>query len=1214
MNYIKTQTPVLLVLFFGLSGSLWFLQQKPASTKIPKKDRMDLAWQQEAELMRDPETGDVPAERLYDAWVYMTQLQSKLGKAAIPGVNWTERGPNNFGGRTRAMCVDLNDPTRKTFWAGGVNGGLWKTTDITAAAPNWTVINDFFQTLAVTYIAQAPANPQVMYFCTGEGNNNVDAARGLGVWKSTNGGNTWTQLSATNNSTYYYNSKVFPLGNGDTVFVCTKSGLYRSVNGGTSFSKVLGNGIAGATGDLSYDVERAANGTLYASMSGSGSNTGTIHKSFNGGTTWTSPSTINGINKREIELALADNDTNTIWGLVESSSIIRAIIKSTNAGLSFDTTLAYPNDADGGIPDTDFSRGQAWYDLSIVVDPNNSNVCFVGGVDLFKTSNGGNSWQQVAHWYGGFGFQEVHADQHNAMYEPGNSNVVYFSNDGSVYRSDNATATIPTISHKGTNYNTIQFYACAIHPGAGVNHFLAGAQDNGSHRFSSGGMNATTEVTGGDGAFTHIDQNQAQFQFTSYVYNNYYRSTNTGSSFSGVSFGNTGSFINPTDYDDSLNIMYGHYASNIYFRWNNPQTGNSWDTIRVPVLNGSITHVRVSPNRVRRVYFGTSGGRVVRVDSATSAASAVVATQINSGAGMPTGSISCIEVERGNDNHILVTYSNYGVNSIWETKNGGTTWTSVEGNVPDMPVRWALFNPDKNWQVLLATELGVWSTDSLRGTSTNWQPSSTGLANVRVTQLQMRTSDKLVIASTHGRGLFSSDVFMDPTADFTANKTLSYIGKGIQFTSTSAKATSYLWNFGDGTNSTVANPLKTYTTAGVYTVTLTINSGASSKVLTNYITILPFRGVPYLVTNGGNFESNANDFAAATTAGTGFVRGNSSTAGKNSTRSGSFVWVTGISGNYVDNTTAYLYTPSFNMSVAGTYNLSFYTKHIFETGYDGFILEYSTNGGDSWTSLGTTVATNWYDYANTSSGRPFPTNQAFFNATNSSFTLKTYNVSSLAGNNQVSFRFTFKSDQSSTAAGAAIDDFELTGPTNNPLPVNLLDFTAKRMDKNTVKLNWNTASELNNKGFEIERSDAYTTGFYSLGFVNGKGNATTLSSYSFDDLDNTMPTSFYRLKQVDADGTAVYSDVLVVKGEAALKPGVWTPQLNLLATTNQFVVNLPGEVGARLTLYTSSGQKLAELQVQHGQTLSLDQYAAGIYYTRFESNTGKVFTGKMLLR
>jgi hypothetical protein len=138
-------------------------------TKVPKKDRMDLAWEQEFELTKDPKLNMVPRERLLAAWQYQQQLlvQTGLRKAAIPGVTWVERGPKNCGGRTRSLMVDLNDPTKKTVWSCSVAGGIWKTTDITSASPNWAVIDDFFQNLAITHIDQAPRNPQVMYFCTG---------------------------------------------------------------------------------------------------------------------------------------------------------------------------------------------------------------------------------------------------------------------------------------------------------------------------------------------------------------------------------------------------------------------------------------------------------------------------------------------------------------------------------------------------------------------------------------------------------------------------------------------------------------------------------------------------------------------------------------------------------------------------------------------------------------------------------------------------------------------------------------------------------------------------------------------------------------------------------------------------------------------------------------------------------------------------------------
>jgi len=1015
-------------------------------TKIPKPDRMDLAWQQEFELTKDPNLNIIPRERLQASWIYQQSLfaqQTALNKAAIPNITWVERGPKNCGGRTRSLMVDLNDPTKKTVWACAVAGGIWKTTDITAAEPNWSTNNDFFQNLAITHINQAPAKPQVMYFCTGEGNGNLDAVRGLGVWKSINGGKNWYQLASTNNGNFYYCQKIVSIGVGDTVLVLTKAGIYRSANGGNTFTKVLGSGIASA-GNNAYDLEIMNNGTMYVTMSNGASTGGTIHKSYNTGVTWSNPLPMPSyMPGDEMEIAVSDVDTNIMYVLVESNSRISGILKTSNAGASFDSLAKYPVDADKGVSRStyprDFSRSQAWYDLSLAVDPNNANVVVVGGVDLFKTNNSGNSWTQISHWYGGFGIQEVHADQHYAYFEPGNSNVCYFGNDGGVYRSANFTQAMPSITTKEINYNTTQFYACDIHPSKGFNQYIAGAQDNGSHSFSQPQIGNSVRVTGGDGAFCHIDQDQPQYWFTSYVYTSYYRSTNGGSSFSNVM--NTGgvqvgSFISPSDYDDLNNRMYLAGNNGFFVRWNNPQTGNSisFDTVAL-FAGGQVTHVKVSPNVSNRVYFGLNNGRIVRVDNAN--ISNGIDSVINLGKGMSTGNISCVEVETGNENHILVTSSNYGVNSIWETKNGGQTWGSVEGNMPDMPIRWALFNPNNPIQVMVATELGVWSTDSLRGANTNWQPSNNGFANVRTDMLKLRQSDFQVVAATHGRGIYTCNIFSPSKADFKVDKRVAYIGSKLNFTSVGEGVTSYEWDFGDGTNSSLKNPVKEYNAPGLYAVKLTINGGQTNTVIDSFIQILPSRGIPYLAANGGNFETNLNDFGPELINGISFERGNSNMQGKDGVVSGINAWVTSLSSYYPINTETRLYTPIFNFTKAGTYTLSYQVKNVFETAYDGYNWEYSLNAGDSWTILGNDVQANWYDYPNNDSSKTtaFPVNLAFFNANNLAYTTKQFDVSTLAGNPKVCFRVIFKSDSNNTNPGMAIDDFEITGPVNNPLGI-----------------------------------------------------------------------------------------------------------------------------------------------------------------------------------
>ncbi|HEX6915785.1 MAG TPA: hypothetical protein VF145_11120, partial [Chitinophagaceae bacterium] len=567
MQNFTARTFLMLAIAFlvcaGTTTVIYLSSKEPSVKKIPLRDRIDLAWEQEFEMTKDPALGYVPTQRILQAWDYTKGLIAAKSTQAIPGIQWVSIGPKNFGGRTRALLVDLNDATRKTVWAGSVGGGLWKTTDITAAEPNWMPVNDLFGNLAITSIAQDPTNPLVMYFGTGEGYGNSDAIRGLGIWKSTDGGNSWSQLTSTNNSNFYYNQKLL-VSTAGTLFSCTQQGLFRSTNGGSSFTKVLGTGlgISGTNSNVCYDIEQAANGFLYATLRGveSSSLSGSIHKSTNDGISWGAAATLP-ISADRIEIATAPGNAAYIYALVELGSAVNGILQSTDGGLTY-VSRTEPDDADGGISAADFSRGQAWYDLAIAVSPDNPQTVFVGGVDLFKTTDGGMSWSQIAHWYGGYGFQDVHADQHNIIFQPGNGNVVYFTNDGAVYRSGNANDAMPAISSKGGNYNTLQFYSCAMNPTAGSFNFLAGAQDNGSHRFTQAVLQNTSEVTGGDGAFCHIDQDEPQYQFTSYVYNNFYRSSNGGTSFTSANHGNSGRFVNPTDYDDLNNKMYCARSSN----------------------------------------------------------------------------------------------------------------------------------------------------------------------------------------------------------------------------------------------------------------------------------------------------------------------------------------------------------------------------------------------------------------------------------------------------------------------------------------------------------------------------------------------------------------------------------------------------------------------------------------------------------------------------
>ena len=841
--------------------------------KLPKQDRPDLAWQQDYLRTLDPSLGRPAQERLEAIHDYVTTYNSSVAPA-VPGSQsapWVERGPSNVGGRTRALLWDPNDATGKKVWAGGVTGGLWYNNDITNSSSSWVSVGNFWDNIAITCIAADPNNSSVFYVGTGEGWG-IGSSRGGGIWKSTDAGLTWNRITSTT-SFYFINDLVVRNESGTSVVYAavsggyyngvwhgaSNSGLQRSINGGSAWSQTLPTIPGTSINYVAADIEISANnrlwvGTTKSPFGATDRGGGRILYSDNG-TTWTTSYAAAGIvnGYGRVELATAPSNANYVYGIIENSSVVHGIVRTINSGSSW-ASLNEPVDDDLGIPVTDFSRGQAWYDLILAVDPSNPNKVIAGAINAHLSTNGGQSWSQISKWsnnsnMGSKPYSFIHADHHQILYKPGSANELIFGTDGGVFwtNSFSSATTSSVFAARNNEYNVTQFYAGAIHPTAGSNHMLAGSQDNGTQKFTTAGVNATTTVTGGDGAFCFIDQTDANIQISSYVYNSFYRSTNGGNNFSSIQNDqSTGSFINPADYDDVFNVLYSGRTSSTLNRIRNVETTPSIDFINIAGMSSMATHVRTSPyaSGSSTTFVGTGAGDLFKVTNANG----VSPSSTSLGSSLPAGSISCVELG-ANENELLVTYSNYGLTSIWYSTNGGATWVSKEGNLPDMPVRWALFNPLNRAEVLLATEVGVWSTQNFNSTSPTWTPSNSGLSHVRVDMLQIRDSDKMVMAITHGRGVFTSDGFntSGPIADFGASSTSPCIGQSVQFTDlTQGNPTGWSWSFSpntisftNGTSSSSQNPQVSFSQAGTYQVALvsTNSFGTDSEVKSGYIVV-----------------------------------------------------------------------------------------------------------------------------------------------------------------------------------------------------------------------------------------------------------------------------------------------------------------------------------------------------------------------------------------
>ena len=822
-----------------------------------KKDKYDGAGEAvefEFQRTKNLTTGKVSNEALMNAINETVRAKKEIQPRAAT-LTWAERGPftdavgpsngntrpNNeiTAGRIRAQWVDLSDNTGKTVWVGGVDGGLWKTTDITVATPTWILVNDYLSNLAVSGICQDPTNHSIMYFCTGEAYYNADRVRGNGVFKSTDGGVTWSQLSSTTAYTLCSRIQCDAAGN---VYLGTNlisSGLLRSTNGGSTWTTITPQGL---TTNIT-DFEISSTGRFHVAVGyyeAGGGYRYTDNPSTVTSATWSSPSTAftypSGTAAR-IELSCSGN---TLYALPSNTgAVMTQIHKSTDGGVTWATTpLTTTNITDLNGSTT---QGQAWYCMGVDIDPSNANTAIIGGLNCLKTTDGGATWTKISEWVGTTG-QYVHADIQNIKWYDGGNKLLIASDGGVHYSSDKGA----TFRNRNTNLRIKQFYSCAIHPNATTSpdYFLAGAQDNGTHQLNSAGISSSVEVTGGDGAFVAIDQDEPQYQFGAYVYNQYRRSTNGGASWSSVNLSTSnanGQFINPWDYDNTNNKIYGSWAAGAYVRWDNPQTGSTFSAVTIPSFNSvKIGSVLASPYTAHQVYFGTSGGRIVKVTNANTA----TPTDVNiTAATMPTGYVNCINIGT-DDNNLLACFTNYGVSNVWITTNGGTSWTAIDGNLPDMPVRWAMFAPNDNTKAYIATETGVWGTELINGASTVWVPNAS-FPTVRTDMLKYRSSDRTIVAATHGRGLWTAiipdeNAITAPVVGAITHPTCttptgSVVLSGLPTTGTwtLTRTPGAVTTTGTGVSTTVTGiPPGTYT----YTVTLAgTTSPASANVVINTV-------------------------------------------------------------------------------------------------------------------------------------------------------------------------------------------------------------------------------------------------------------------------------------------------------------------------------------------------------------------------------------------
>ena len=728
---------------------------------------------------------------------------------SINNTQWFERGPYSVGGRTRAILFDPNDATGKRVFAGGVSGGLWVNNDITNASSEWSPINDFWANLSVVCIAADPNNPQIMYVGTGESSTQDNV--GAGIWKTTNGGATWTQIFAPANTYnsqgirngYFYVNDIKVRNNGGVSEVYAgvsggynegfhglfQSGLYKSTDG-SNFTRITSLSLPEASyiGYSIQQIEIGFDNSVWVStrraLFGGTTSGGKIFRSIDG-INFTNIYNAN-LSGSRVQIAVSKTNGAVAYGLLQGSGSTEPvrIIKTTDTGATWaasnvvNSGVTLPKDKDTGIPANDFTRGQSFYDLVIVTDPTNDATVYVGGIDLFRSTNSGSTWTQISKWSNNnqlatLSVSQVHADQHAIVFNPKNSSQIAFGNDGGIYFCANKANIVTNtgISVRNNRYNVTQFYDAKMNPSKtnSTEEILAGAQDNGTRRFTgaplANNLYSDDYYDGGDGAFVEFDDNNL-YKINSYVYNNHYLYHAASKSkvyLIDAPDNDLGHFINEAALDRNLDIFYS-YA-------NQDETTKEVTLNRVTGLSSNnpfyldkskiymgifsdedVSYLSVSPYQATSttLMVGFDNGRLFKVTNANLSSPTITELTVPF-----LGAISDIQYGT-NDNEIIVTISNYNTDSVFYTTDGGTTWNSKEGNLPDMPIRSALMNPENKNEVILGTELGVWGTTNFLSATPTWSQYTNGLGNVRITNLDYRPSTRTFLASTYGRGIFTT--------------------------------------------------------------------------------------------------------------------------------------------------------------------------------------------------------------------------------------------------------------------------------------------------------------------------------------------------------------------------------------------------------------------------------------------------------------------------
>ena len=735
----------------------------------------------------------------------------EVGPVQLPS-NGTGQ-PNGLG---RVNALGFHPTDANTFYAGAPAGGLWKTTD---GGNTWSSNTDQLATLGVSAIVVDHTTPSTVYF--GSGDRDANDAPGLGVYKSTDSGTTWVQMnSGMGNRTV--GELVMDPNNNSILIAATSGGIYRTTNGGTSWSQ----SISGNFKDLKLHPTNSS--VMYATTGGN------LYKSTDNGVSFSLSMTGIPSGKSRLAVGVSLAEPNTVYVLAAQGSVYGGLFKSTDSGANFTTQSTTPNIMDYSTNGSGTS-GQAWYDMCIAVSPTNASEVYVGGVNVFKSTNSGSTWTINAHWVGSGGASAVHADQHILRYSP--AGKLYVGNDGGVYHKGTSNENWTDIS---SGLAISQCYKIGQSQ-TDVNRVIVGYQDNGTGIYDNG--NWRTEI-GGDGMESAIDYTNSAYMYGELYYGAIRRSTNNGYSFSSIA-GNgvngiteSGAWVTPyVLHETDPNTMFIGYRD--IWRSTNVKASSSGSVAWTEIssnLGGSGTFRVLEHNEANgNILYAAKGSSLYKSEN-------VMASTVTwSPVAIPgSGSILSIETSELDENIVYISRGS----RIYKSVDKGLLWTDITSNIANSQSKTSLvYAPMAIGRGLyVATDYGVFFKPE---NETDWINYSTGLPNyAKIKEIELYednsgNNNHKIRAASYGRGLWSNDIYQTGET-VTVDLTATNICIGDTATITADNANTYFWTAPDGSivgNSAVLNITPTQTT--VYTVNGIMSNGDTTQATTTVNVLNP---------------------------------------------------------------------------------------------------------------------------------------------------------------------------------------------------------------------------------------------------------------------------------------------------------------------------------------------------------------------------------------